>query len=414
MSNDPSWDSIFPTGGDVPASEPASPPARTRRELREQEAASTTAPHRNTFAEVSGGGKPPRKRPRLRWLWVLLVIIVLGGVTAGAVYELFPDQVKALLGHGTPSDYTGTGNGTEADVVVPKGATGLTVAKALAAAQVTATSKAPYDILLAHPEITFQPGTYKLQQHMSAQAAIDALQDSKNRVESKVVIPEGTTITKLLTITAKATGIPLADLQKVAKNYTSLGIPKAAPNAEGWLFPATYSFDPGATAQQVLQAMADRMTKALVDAGVAQADRLKVLTLAGLVQKEGGKASDFPKIARVFDNRIAQGMLLQSDATVAYGAGLTSLFTTAAQRADASNKYNTYVHAGLPIGPISAPGDAAIDAALHPAKGTWIYFVLVNGDTGETAFSTTLAQHEAAVKQFQAWLKAHPDYDTGG
>jgi UPF0755 protein len=97
-------------------------------------------------------------------------------------------------------------------------------------------------------------------------------------------------------------------------------------------------------------------------------------------------------------------MRLQSDATVAYGTGHTDrVTTTGAERADADNPYNTYAHDGLPVGPIGLPGDDAIDSALHPADGPWLYFVAVNLKTGETVFSTTEAEHEAAVKQWQSW-----------
>jgi UPF0755 protein len=143
-------------------------------------------------------------------------------------------------------------------------------------------------------------------------------------------------------------------------------------------------------------------------------DRHRVLTLAGLVQKEGGPEVDFPKVARVFQNRIDQGMRLQSDATVSYGTGNKSIFTEDEERADASNPYNTYANDGLPIGPISAPGQAAIDAVLNPVPGPWLYFVLINGETGETAFSTTGAEHEAAVEVWQQWLRDNPDWNTGG
>ena len=81
-----------------------------------------------------------------------------------------------------------------------------------------------------------------------------------------------------------------------------------------------------------------------------------------------------------------------------------------AERADAGNRYNTYVHDGLPPAPISNPGDLAINAVTKMATGNWEYFVTVNLETGETVFSDTYAQHLVAVKQFQAWLRAHPDY----
>ena len=92
-----------------------------------------------------------------------------------------------------------------------------------------------------------------------------------------------------------------------------------------------------------------------------------MLTLAGLVQKEGNGADD-PKVARVFLNRIAKHMMLQSDASVSYGAGGTTVVPTKQQYAD-KNPYNTDLRYGLPAGPISNPGDVAIKAALHPATG---------------------------------------------
>ena len=136
-----------------------------------------------------------------------------------------------------------------------------------------------------------------------------------------------------------------------------------------------------------------------------------MIVFASLIQKEAGLAADYPKVARVFQNRLDQGMLLQSDATVAYGTGNTHRVTTTdAERADAANKYNTYVHKGLPVGPISNPGDIALQAVTHPADGPWLYFVTVDLETGETVFSTRTPSTEAAVKQFQAWLRAHPAY----
>ena len=99
-------------------------------------------------------------------------------------------------------------------------------------------------------------------------------------------------------------------------------------------------------------------------------------------------------------------MHLESDATVAYGTGNThTVWTTDAERADASNKCNTYANAGLPIGPIGNPGDAAINGAVNPADGAWLFFVPINLKTGETVFSETADQHLAAVEQLRAWCR---------
>ena len=416
MSNEPSWDEIFsgqqPVRPTPPTAAATGDEALTRRQLREQE---NTAPRKSTFATVSGSdGRPPKKRRRLGWLWALIVVLVLGGGAAAAVWVLFEDQVREVLGWELPDDYEGTGNGTEAKVVIASGDIGSTIAKSLVAANVTMSTKAFNELLLTTtPEPTFQPGTYALEEHMSAASALAALTDGAHLVQSKVLIKEGSTLEQTFAAIEKGTGVPVAELEAAASDPTAYGVTKDAPSLEGFLFPATYPFDPGASAEQIIQTLVDRMNQSLDAAGVAEKDRLKVLTLASIIQKEGGVASDFPKVSRVFTNRLEQGMNLQSDATVSYGTGGTSIFTTDAERADASNPYNTYANPGLPVGPISAPGDDAINAAINPVDGDWLYFVLVNGKTGETKFSKTLAEHEAGVAQFQQWLRDNPDYETG-
>jgi UPF0755 protein len=361
---------------------------------------------------IPDGSEPQRhgRRPRRRvWPWLvaaLVVVLLLGGGAAGTAYAIWPNQVKALLGYS--DDYKGAGTGT-VEVVVKPGDLGSDVAARLAKAGVTKTSTAFYDLLLkTQPEPTLVPGTYRLAHHMSAAAALGALQDPAHRVVADVAIPEGSTVKQILAATSAATGTPLAELQALAKDYPSLGVPASAPSLEGYLFPATYQFQPGTSAKTMLSTMVQRMYQALDAQGVAKADRQKVLTLAGLVQKEGN-GSDDAKVARVFLNRIAKHMMLQSDATVSYGAGGTTVVPTKQQYAD-KNPYNTYLHYGLPPGPISNPGDVALKAALHPAKGSWLFFVTVNLETGETVFSTTDAQHEKARARFEAWLAAHPSY----
>ena len=359
-------------------------------------------------------GEPPRhgrerRKRRGIWPWVLGVLLVLLLAVGGAgwwAYNTFPDQVKGLFGYS--NDYTGGGTG-KVSVEIRPGDYGDNVADTLVAAEVTKSRAAFYDLLLkTSPEPSFEPGTYTLKEHMSAAAALTALQDPANKVESTVTIPEGSTMKQILAATAEGTGVDLADLQAAAKDWPALGVPKKAPNLEGWLFPATYTFEPDTSAKEMLQTMVNRMKQALDDAGVAEADREKTLILAGLVQKESNGKDD-AKVARVFLNRVKEGMRLQSDATVSYGAGGTTVVPTKKQYGD-ENGYNTYLNDGLPIGPISSPGDVAIKAAVNPAKGDWLFFVTVNLKTGETKFTKSYAQHQKNADQFIRWLKANPDY----
>lgn len=362
-----------------------------------------------------GGRSGGRRRPRRgTWILIAVLVIVLGGGAAvgSSLYNQYGPGIAALFGGKPSDDYTGSGNGKKVDFTIVSGDIGSTISSKLAKAGITKSSSAPYKLLLADTTIQFMPGTYSMYEHMSAESAISRLQDSSARITTKLIVPEGTTLKGIISLMTSVTKLPEAEVTAAAADYKSYGLPSNATSLEGYLFPATYDLQPGNTAKQYFQEMVDTMKQHLADAGVAPANYEKTIIFASLIQKEAGLAADYPKVARVFQNRVDQGMLLQSDATVAYGAGTTSRVTTTdAERADASNKYNTYVHKGLPVGPISNPGDLALNAALHPAAGSWLYFVTVNLETGETVFSTTYADHLKAVDQFQTWLRAHPDYN---
>lgn len=397
---------------------PVAGQATSRRAARDNEARSGSGSGSNGGSGSRGGRGDGRPRKRgLLWLKITLpLVLILGGAGGVAAFGWFNynEQVRELLGIPLPTDYEGTGNGEEAIVTVRSGDLGSDVARELHEAGVTMTYDAVYDLLLAKSEnVNFVPGNFSLQKEMSAQSALDALLDPANKITDRLLLKEGITLPTALELISETTSIPLADLQAASTDLASFGLPPEAPSAEGYLFPATYELDGTETADSVLQLLVTEMYARLDAAGVPVADRHRVLTLAALIQKEGGPESDFPKVSRVFTNRLDDGMLLQSDATVSYGAGSTSIFTSDEERADESNLYNTYVHPGLPVGPISAPGAAAIDAALHPIDGPWLYFVLVNGETGKTTFSTTVEEHDAAVEVWQQWLRDHPDWNTG-
>ncbi len=161
------------------------------------------------------------------------------------------------------------------------------------------------------------------------------------------------------------------------------------------MFPATYTFDPGVTAHDAIKVTVDKMFEVLDSLGVAPENRLNILKMAALVQRESGpNVEDMYKIARVFTNRLEIGMLLESDATVAYGTGNThTVWTTEEERQNPDNLYSTYFHPGLPYGPIGLPGEEAIKAAITPVDGPWLFFVPINLQTGETVFSETADQH---------------------
>lgn len=354
------------------------------------------------------GSRKPRKRGRwIPWVATLVVFLLAGGGVAWYGWSTYEDQIRDLFGWQLPNDYEGSGNGTEVVVVIQAGDIGYNVAQKLEAAKVTMTFDAVYDYLVENPDIGFEPGNYTLQERMSAASAVAALNDPANRIINSVTIPEGTAAVDAYALLAAGTGLTVDDFTAAAADYVAYGVPAESPSIDGWLFPATYQFDPGVTAPQVLQRLVTEMLTRLDSAGVAPEDRFDTVRLASIIQREAGQnVDDMAKIGRVFLNRIDIGMHLESDATVAYGTGNThTVWTTDAERADASNLYNTYANAGYPVGPIGNPGDAAINGAVNPADGPWLFFVPINLKTGETVFSETADQHEAAVQQLRAWCR---------
>jgi UPF0755 protein len=156
----------------------------------------------------------------------------------------------------------------------------------------------------------------------------------------------------------------------------------------------------------------------LEKAGVNEADYQKTLIVASIVEGEAGVA-DRGKVARVVENRLENPTgptvgLLQMDSTVNFALQKRGNLTKTEYDSAKSSPYDTYAHKGLPPGPISSPGAAAIEAAAHPTQGPWFYFVTVNYDTGETLFATTQAEHDRNNARRQTWCEENKPKCEGG
>ncbi len=180
-----------------------------------------------------------------------------------------------------------------------------------------------------------------------------------------------------------------------------------AETLEGFLFPSTYRLSHATTAAQLTKMMTGQFRKewtrlASAKNGDQQADPLRTLTLASLIEKETGVAGERPLIASVFTNRLAKGMRLECDPTTIYAALLENRYRGKIHRSDlaSANPYNTYQNAGLPPGPIANPGSAAIRAALAPAETKLLYFV-AKPEGGSHQFSATMTEHEKAVLAYR-------------
>ncbi|WP_193746345.1 endolytic transglycosylase MltG [Demequina aestuarii] len=187
--------------------------------------------------------------------------------------------------------------------------------------------------------------------------------------------------------------------------------PEAAGNPEGWLAAgehATWAEDGSATAGTLTHqasSMVAGTEVALYD--VPREQWQEVLTIASLVEQETSRTEDMPQVARVIRNRVDAGMRLELDSTVHYALGAEgdiSPFTTAEDR-EVDSPYNTYVNAGLPPGPIATPSREALEAAIDPADGPWMYFVVVDPDTGEMRFAEDFEEHQENVMLLQQWAQ---------
>jgi UPF0755 protein len=330
----------------------------------------------------------------------VLVIIIPLGVGGGYAYSFYMSRYH-------PPDYPGAGTGYVV-VHVPSGASPTSFGPQLQQLGVVASARA-FVLAAEHAQNPngLLPGFYGMRKHMKASLAYAALLNPKNLVQVSVTIPEGWRTTQVVKWLGAKSGIPASAYDQVLKNPAQLHLPAYANgNPEGYLFPATYTVQPHETAQGVLAGMVQRFNQeaAAVDLPAA-AQRVhlspaKVIIMASLVQAEGGRISDYPKIARVIYNRLTRHMPLQLDSTVLYGLHAFGILASDAQLRSTS-PYNTYRHMGLPPGPIDSPGNAAIQAVLHPSAGNWLYFVTVNPKTGLTKFTASQAQFE----QFRAELE---------
>jgi UPF0755 protein len=329
-------------------------------------------------------------------------------------------------------DYDGPGNG-DVIIQVQDGDPTVAIAAELAREDVVRSSSAFVEAAEDESKIrAVQPGYYRLRLRMSGEDAVAALVDPASRVgqlEIKGGVqlddtrgPDGKVSPGVLSLISKATCVTLNGASTcvtvpqlrgamATSQLAQLGVPawaageisRAAPERrlEGFIAPGRYDVQPGASAQEILRALVGK-SAALYEASglVSGAESSKyspyqLLVIASLVEKEG-ITPDFGKIAGVIYNRLADRIRLGLDSTVNYPLDLQAVRTTATDR-NRAGAYNSYLNYGLPPTPIGAPGQQAIQAALRPTEGPWMYFVRCQR-SGVSCFSTTLPEHEQNVK----------------
>ncbi len=252
-----------------------------------------------------------------------------------------------------------------------------------------------------------QPGFYTLHREMSAEAAMKILVDSAGG--DTLILQEGLSAAEIYAKIDDKLKQPKGTTAGVAKaQIADLGLPAYANgNPEGFLWPARYAVGEGMKPVDLLKQMvakAGEEYQGLNLDAAAQKIGLKnayeVVIEASILQKEGNNSADFAKMARTIQNRLADQAQTQHrlgmDTTLQYSLGRKNLTTK--DMDDASNKYNTYLNAGLPPTPIANPGEDAIRAVLNPADGKWLFFIAMSPT--ETLFADTYAEHLVNVQKY--------------
>jgi UPF0755 protein len=328
---------------------------------------------------------------------------LIGASIVALNYDAIRDQYLRL----TSLDFEGPGVG-EVVVRIETGEDGLVISEKLLEAGVIRDFDSFYRFLIEQNAV-FYPGSFMLKLQMSNASVLEVLSNPANAMTYRVTIPEGFRAVQIFEELARVSGIPASDFRKVAENLEGLGIPKEAPTIEGYLFPATYSFDKEATAESIIETMVSRMKKELTDLEIPENQWHGLLTLASIVQREAKLEEDFYKVSRVFANRLASNMRLETDPTITYSYSGKDMSKVSREK-QIEHGYNTYLLPGLPPGPIASPGSLAIDATLNPVAGDWLFFVTINLASGETKFSRTLAEHESWVVFLRAWERENPNW----
>jgi UPF0755 protein len=246
-------------------------------------------------------------------------------------------------------------------------------------------------------------GEYNLSSAMSPLEVLQKIASGKVRLY-RLTVPEGLT-TPQIAATVENSGLAkqseFMDASKAKQLMQQLNV--SAMSLEGYLFPDTYYFPKGATAQDIISAMVRRFQKVFTLDWEKRAQQLglsihETVTLASIIEKETGAASERSLISSVFHNRLKRNMRLETDPTVIYGLeNFDGNLTRKHLRTP--TPYNTYIIRGLPPGPICNPGAKAIEAALYPADTEFLFFVSKKDTTH--AFSKTLKEHNRAVRKYQ-------------
>ena len=317
-----------------------------------------------------------------RGLLVLLLVLV---VLAGGTFAVY----RYLTGAAGPS--------RPVAIEVPEGATASEVGSLLEQKGVVRSALA-FRLVAGFEGLgeSLMAGSYDLRTNMTVDQALSALEAGPIVETVSVTIPEGLEVEEIAAEVADDLEVdPSAFIDAANSGQHSLPpyLPEGTQTLEGFLFPKTYDFDPEAQTEQVIATLLAQFEEEASTLDWSRAEELglspyEVVVVASMIEREARAEKDRTKVSAVIHNRLREGMALQIDATVQYALPEENRLLTL-EDYEFTIPYNTYLHAGLPPTPIASPGLASLEAALHPADADYLYFLVVDPETGEHQFAET-------------------------
>lgn len=303
--------------------------------------------------------------------------------------------------------FTPFGPSTETFVEIAPGSTTIQIARELQSAGVIRNQLA-FDLWRRVRKGKLKAGEYRFDHPVPLTEVYDRI--ARGDVYTvAVTVPEGASIFDIATRLEQA-GISTRNQFLDEQAHLTDLIADLDPHArslEGYLFPDTYRFPRKTTSAQIAAAMVRRFRVVAAEIGLKE-NVHDVVTLASLVERETALDSERPLVASVFENRLAKHMPLMTDPSVIYGLEVRKQWRGAIHASDLKfdTPYNTYLHAGLPPGPVANPGLRALRAAMNPAQTNYLYFVAAGANPqGQSLFSSTLEEHTRKVTGYRHAMK---------
>ncbi len=344
----------------------------------------------------------------LRSLVIILVVLIIIGLAAVGVLNYFYLSMLEPVDPAASEDYV--------LVEIPSGAGSEVIADILEREGLIQNSVAfRYYVRSNNLGHTFMAGTYQLNPAMDVEEIVNKLQSGDVYAETTwFTVPEGYTLKQMADrleeegLIDSTKFLELADdpTDNILDTFTELRRieePEIEYLLEGYLYPDTYEIYTTADEEEIIKLMLGRMNRIIDEESKNRADQLgltihEVLTIASLIEREAAVAHERDRISGVIHNRLEIGQMLQIDATIQYILGETKEFLTYADL-EIPSPYNTYQYHGLPPGPIAAPGQPSIEAALYPEDTEYFYYNYKYDDTGEHYFSETYEEHLENVRR---------------